>query len=208
MSNVDNTSCVVMVFAKAPLTGTVKTRLGKKIGMKRAEKIYRKLLCRLLGRLEKDMRTTIQLWCWPDTHHPFFLHCARHYRLTLHRQQGKNLGEKMLDASKKACRDSGYALIVGSDLPDIDSEICFQSLQAVQRNDLVLVPTLDGGYGLIAMNKPYAGIFKNIKWSSDSVLSATLRKAQQQQLSVKCMNTVRDVDTYTDYRDFNRSGKI
>jgi len=197
-----------MMFAKAPIAGNVKTRLGDKVGMKRAAQIYRKLLSYMLDNLDTQANIHIQLWCWPDTRHPFFLHCARRYRLSLHRQQGKDLGEKMLHATKDSCQKRGYAIIVGTDVPEIDSKLCLQSQHALQQHDVVLAPTIDGGYGLVAMNKPRPELFRNMTWSHQTVLSSTLKRAQRRKLSVHCFKPIRDVDTYNDYKELLHSNRL
>lgn len=207
MNDIKNSSIVVMVFAKAPRAGKVKTRIGKKIGMKNAEKIYRTLLSNLLKRLTDDRQLSVQLWCWPDTKHSFFKYCARHYRVSLHTQRGSDLGAKMSNACKDSCRNYGYAIIAGSDLPEIDSKVCKRAYEALKLMDVVLAPTFDGGYGLIAVNNPNNRLFNNMRWSEQTVLSYTLNRARRQQLKVKCLDLIGDIDTYEDFQGLKRQSK-
>ena len=71
-----------------------------------------------------------------------------------------------------------------------------QALDALAHSDLVLGPTEDGGYCLVAMNSPQARIFEGIPWSSPRVLTATLAVAEG--LSVELLETLWDVDDATD----------
>lgn len=201
----DKNLITVMVFAKAPVVGEVKTRLGKDLGMRQAATIYRKLLFKCLKKLNDSKICRIELWCYPTTRHPFFLECARVFNLSLRKQQGPDLGLRMLNAFKDSLLRDEFALLIGSDIPSIeisDIECVKQYMQA--NTDIVMIPTCDGGYGLIAMKYPHPEIFKNMQWSTTSVLDQTLLRICRKKLLYKLLPAKPDIDNKTDYIAYRR----
>jgi len=195
----------VMVFAKAPVAGEVKTRLGNDLGMRQAATIYRKLLFHSLKKLSDSNIFRIELWCYPTTRHPFFLECARVFNLSLRKQQGSDLGLRMLHAFKASLYRDEFALLMGSDIPSIkisDIERVYQYMQA--NSDVVIIPTCDGGYGLIAMKNPHPEIFRNMQWSTASVLDQTLLRINRKKLICQLLPAKHDIDTKADYIAYRR----
>ncbi len=198
----------VMVFAKAPIAGEVKTRLGKALGMRQASMIYQKLLFQLLNKLHESKICRIELWCYPNTRHPFFQKCARDFNLSLRKQTGSDLGLRMMNAIKSGLCRNRFALLMGSDIPTIeikDIELVSQYIHA--KSDVVIIPTHDGGYGLIAMRKSCPELFKNMHWSTKSVLEQTLLRIKRKGLACKLLSAKPDIDIKTDYIAYLRSLK-
>ena len=189
---------MVMVFAKAPVPGKVKTRLGRSLGMRRASSIYQKMLYQFLEKLTANNEFTLQLWCYPDTRHPFFRKCARELNISLRRQQGFDLGSRMLHAFKTN-RSYRFAILTGSDIPGIDSLQIKQSVSLLQDNtDVVFLPTEDGGYGLVAMTRPYPELFSNMAWSTEKVLRQSLSRANRRGLAYGLLAGRPDIDRKSD----------
>ncbi len=113
--------------------------------------------------------------------------------LNTHSQVPGDLGSKMLDAFR-----DGVTLIVGADIPLLSKNHIADAINKLEKSDLVLGPTEDGGYYLIAMRMPRTALFEDIHWGSDSVLTETLKRAQS--LSVERTETLWDVDDSKDYR--------
>lgn len=206
--NLNKKLITVMVFAKAPIAGEVKTRLGKDLGMRQAAAIYRKLLFQCLKKLSDSKICHIELWCYPTTRHPFFLECARVFNLSLRKQQGSDLGLRMLNAFKVSLFRDEFALLMGSDIPAIeitDIERVNQYMNA--SSDVVIIPTRDGGYGLIAMKNPHPELFKNMQWSTTSVLDKTLLRMKRKKLTYELLSVKRDIDNKADYIAYRRRSK-
>lgn len=98
-----------------------------------------------------------------------------------------------------ACFEDGIDVLVGGDSPLMSILYIESALNSLLSHDLVLGPTEDGGYVLIGMNEPIPTLFNNIPWSTERVLSMTMEVANRLGLKVKCLDTVWDVDTKTDY---------
>jgi rSAM/selenodomain-associated transferase 1 len=197
---------IMMVFAKAPIPGQVKTRLGKDLGDKNAAIIYKKMLYAYLKKITRIPDITIQLWCYPDTRHPFFLKCARDFDVKLMRQSGSDLGRRMFYAFRhNARRGSSIMILSGTDIPAIGAHDIKKSIRHLHnKSDVVLMPTLDGGYGLIAMKKSLPTVFNNMVWSTSKVLEHTLQRLKRRRLSVHLLAHRRDIDDRQDYRQYRR----
>jgi len=196
----------MMVFAKSPLPGKVKTRLAKGIGNKNATMIYKKMLYEHLKKISSIPDVSIQLWCYPDTRHPFFLRCARDFDMVLMRQSGADLGRRMSYAFRQnAMHGSRIMILSGTDIPGIEVHDIKMAIRHLKdKADVVLTPTLDGGYGLIAMKKSLPAVFTNMSWSTCWVLEQTLQRLKRLRLNVYLLQHRRDIDDRQDYRLYLR----
>ncbi len=112
-------------------------------------------------------------------------------------QEGQDLGQRMDNAFGRAF-ERGYrkALIIGSDLPGIDSLVISIALTKLDAHDLVLGPSSDGGYYLVGLKQRQNKLFRDIEWSTPTVLQDTIRLANKQKLAIYQMEQRTDVDTF------------
>jgi len=196
-------SCCVIVFAKRPVLGEVKTRLAKKTGKGNAVRIYKAMLQTLLAKLSSQNTCNVELWCYPDAKHPFLRKCASQYGVVLKRQRGKDLGMKMGRALKLSLKKYKTCILVGTDIPDIDCKDINVSHELLnQGNDLVILPTFDGGYGLIGMQRHMPFLFRNIAWSTARVMKQTLHKVEKSGLRYCLLERKMDIDTKEDLANY------
>ena len=117
---------VLQVFARAPVPGQCKTRLAPVLGEAGASGLHARLVLRLLGLVTEALprlgNPRVELWCAPDTAHPFFDRCARHHRLLLRTQQGEDLGQRMYGALDDALGRQGRPVLVGTDCLSITAD--------------------------------------------------------------------------------------
>ena len=188
---------IIQVFAKPPVAGKVKTRLIAELGEKVATDIYRFCLNYSLDMVRRS-GYEYQIWLSEDSSDEIFRGEA--YNL----QQGADLGSRMLQAisSQLQPNDSAKVVLIGSDCLDITFSHLQQAAEALNYSDVVLLPTLDGGYALIACRKVDARLFVEVKWSSSQVLEQTLENARNLNYSVKILETVRDIDTLLDVNHY------
>lgn len=184
------------IFAKPPVPGKVKTRLIKDIGRQDATKIYR--YC-LEYSIETARNSGLEylLHLTETSIDPIFAEAK------IWLQQGDHLGERMqaalehqLDEYKQA------AMIIGSDCIELTQTHLRDASNALETHDLVLVPSVDGGFALIGCRRFDARLFNDVTWSTDQVLSRTLANAQELNFSHCLLETVRDVDTLHDLQHF------
>jgi len=191
---------LIQLFAKTPVAGQVKTRLMSDIGADKALSIY--LHC--LGHNLSLMHTTkfdYQLWLNKASDHPLLAN--EHFLL----QQGKDLGEKMFHALSTVLSDAQSAydrvILMGSDCLELSTSILQKVDQKLDDYELVLVPAKDGGYVLIAARDSITPhIFEAIDWSTDRVLTQTLERAMQADVSTFVLNPLRDIDRVSDLQHY------
>lgn len=191
----------LLIFAKAPVPGQVKTRLIPQLGGVGAARLYRRLLYRTVAVATAAALCPVELWCAPDLRHGFFLACRHDYRLTLHRQQGRELGERMHHALSRALRRSQYAIVMGGDCPSLGRAELHTALAALAAGrQAVLGPAADGGYVLIGLRRPRGALFRGIQWGSAAVLAATRRRLRRAGLDWAELAPGWDVDRPADVR--------
>jgi uncharacterized protein len=169
----------LIIFAKKPVPGQVKTRLIPALGVEGASALYRQLL-------ELTLRNTgawpgpRYLYCAPDSRDPFFASLAAEHGLRLRDQTGSDLGERMASALADFAQG---ALLIGSDCPVLTGDHLEQAATALQQVDTAIIPSEDGGYVLIGQRQPSAAPFCAMQWSHADVLKDTRARLQTAGLS-------------------------
>lgn len=170
-----DSSCII-VFAKAPEPGRVKTRLMPALGAAGAARLHRMLVSRALTEACESGLGPVELWCAPDAKHSFFAECARCFRVTLHAQGGENLGERMERAFRRNLERYSRVLLLGSDIPALDASYLRRAHDALGKADAVIGPAEDGGYVLIGLKRPAPEIFRDMGWGGPDVMERTRQK--------------------------------
>ena len=189
---------------KEPRAGRVKTRLGKDIGMVPAAWWFRHQSRRLLREL-KDPRWTITLAISPDK----AAFGKRIWPAELRRTpQGQgDLGQRMRRQFVNASR--GPVCIIGADVPDISKTHVQTAFKTLASLDWVFGPAADGGYWLIGAKRISAFapcVFQNVRWSTRYALADTIKTLPDGRIAL--IDTLRDVDTLSDLKKFNRQFNI
>jgi len=182
----------VLVFARTPVPGQVKTRLIPAIGAERAANLHRAMLWRTVATAAAAAIGPVGLWCSPAVEHPFIEEMQREFGLDLHLQQGADLGERMHRALRTC---AGGAVLVGSDCPFLE-ERDLQTAAGILHDgeDAVIGPAEDGGYYLIGVRDSNMSVFSGIPWGTGGVLSATRQKFRDLGWRWREIATRRDVD--------------
>lgn len=195
---------VLLIFCKAPIPGQVKTRLTPSLTPEQAAETHRQLATTTLQIATAQPCCPIQLWCSPNTQSNFFAYAAQTFPLSLHQQQGEDLGARMHYALAKALKNYSYAMIIGTDCPLLTPTTLQEACIALKKNDIVLAPAEDGGYVLIGCKAPQPVLFEDMPWGSDRVLPLTRERIRQQSLTAFELATHWDVDTIDDYHRWLR----
>jgi rSAM/selenodomain-associated transferase 1 len=191
----------LLVFTRAPRAGKVKTRLIPQLGAQGAVDFHTRLIRHCLQMVTRAGLCSVELWCAPSCHDPFFQDCRVRYGVELHEQAQGDLGERMHKALESALEVAEAAVLIGTDIPSIeaaDLEAAFQALQ--QGKDAVVGPARDGGYYLIGLKQPNRQLFERINWGTSTVFQETLSSLQQLEMDWLCLREHADVDTPEDYR--------
>lgn len=187
----------LVVMAKRPQLGAVKTRLAKGIGAVAAAKFYRGAALDLLRRVGGDPRWQTLLALSPDR----AVHDEGIWPQGVPRiaqgpgDLGRRMGRLMRDLPP------GPVVIIGSDIPDISRDRIAQAFTRLGTADAVFGPSEDGGYWLVGLRRRprIVDIFGNVRWSSETALADTLRNVEGAGLSVAKLEMLSDIDTGEDY---------
>ena len=171
------TGCRLIVFAKAPEPGKVKTRLIPALSAAGAAELHRRLVRHSLGAAKAARLGPVELWCAPDTSGPFFRECERRFGASLHAQGEGDLGARMLRAFESALAHAPRAILVGSDIPALSARYLRDADQALVRgDDAVIGPAEDGGYVLMGLSRSDPELFRDIPWGGPEVMAETRRR--------------------------------
>lgn len=192
-------ACVI-VFVKNPIPGQVKTRLIPYLSPEQAASLYQAFLvdwCNALSTISTAHRViaytppegldALRILMGED---PVYIP-----------QAGGSLGERLIAAARWAC-DQGYTrfLFVGSDSPTLPIQYVERALDLLESREVVIGPSVDGGYYLIGFSKHGASlsiptIFEGIAWSTEVVFRQTLGKIQEINAKLSLLPPWYDVDT-------------
>jgi len=188
---------VLLIFIKNPELGKVKTRLAKSIGDSEALHVYKKLLNSTVSVAEKTDAHR-QIW------YSSYINNEDGIKPELfgkYLQMGSDLGERMKGAFRQAFDDGAdRVVIIGSDCPDLSEAIVENAFERLDKNDLVIGPSEDGGYYLLGMNQYFESLFRDIEWSTESVLESTIQKAKLNNLNIFQLPVLNDIDNIEDLK--------
>ena len=172
----------LVIMARAPRLGAAKRRLAADIGAVAAQRFYRNATARLLRRLDPDPRWQTCLAMTPDG--------AAEAAKTPWPFSGSVLAQGKGDLGRRMGRlfrglPPGPAVIVGSDIPDIQSHHIWRAFCCLGEGDWVFGPARDGGYWLIgARRRPrLTPPFEGVRWSSATTLADTLANLEGQRVA-------------------------
>lgn len=189
------TDRLLMIFVKNPELGKVKTRLASTIGDARALDIYRSLLVHTRGISATVKAKKMVFYHGHIAENDIWTH--EDFEKCL--QYGKGLGDKMLNAFDFAFK-SGYkkVVIIGSDCPEINTEIINHAFKILESKDAVVGPASDGGYYLLGMTTLHRSLFYNKRWSEEDVLLDTVINLKEERLQYELLDTLSDIDVASD----------
>ncbi|HZV80754.1 MAG TPA: TIGR04282 family arsenosugar biosynthesis glycosyltransferase [Geobacteraceae bacterium] len=203
-----NHSRALIIFAKQPLPGRVKTRLSPHLPAEAAAEFYRCMLEDTVARAMSLSQVQVFLYYQDDAGAGEYF-AALAPRVETLPQRGADLGERMADAFADQFRQgTDRVAIIGSDSPDLPGEYILQAFDLLDGgNDVVFGPAEDGGYYLLAMGKLWKELFTGLPWSSPELLSSSLKRAGQGDLKAALLPKWYDMDTCADLvRAMGRGG--
>lgn len=188
----------VLVYAKYPTPGAVKTRIAKIIGNEKAAELYRKMLFvvvdGLLEALASD-RFDVIVCFDPAQSAAAYEKLFPGRRLSFLAQRGNDLGERLENSFEGMLEAYERVLVVGTDCVELSRAILEEAASGLKSADAVVGPATDGGYYLIGLKEPRPELFRGIEWSTSRVLGQTLERCQTLNLTVHRLAELTDVDT-------------
>jgi rSAM/selenodomain-associated transferase 1 len=195
----------ILVFARPPENGRVKTRLAKTIGNKHALEVYIDLLKHTVAMVCSSSLAKVEICVAGNIDHAIFNELVQKYDVELTTQSGNDLGDRMYNAISAALNHFSYCVIIGSDCPVMSADYIDQAFASLKSGfDAVIGPAEDGGYVLLAAKKVEQSWFADIEWGSQHVHRQTLMKMQDGAVQVAQLDVLWDIDTFSDFRRWER----
>lgn len=197
-------AALLIIFAKEPLAGQVKTRLCPPLSPEAAARLYQYFLEDILEEMGRLAEIRLAVAYSPAGAVNLFQKMAPPGVL-LFPQEGDDLSTRLVRAFARGfAAGFGTVLVRNSDSPDLPGAIVLAAEHALQADgaNLVLGPSPDGGYNLVGLKQPQPRLFQGISWSSPRVLTDTLDLARQLDLAVHLLSSWPDIDTMDDLRAF------
>lgn len=195
---------LLIIFAKEPVPGQVKTRLCPPLAPEAAARLYHSFLEDTLAEMGRLSQMDLTLAYGEPEAEPFFRELAPPH-VRLFPQEGADLGERLTRAFARGFGEGyGAILVLGSDVPDLPGSVVWEAKKALEaeKAEVVLGPCPDGGYYLVGLKAPHPGLFQGLGWSTGVVLEDTLSRARRLSLPVHLLPRWADIDTYPDLLTF------
>ena len=185
-------SNALIIFFRIPEIGKVKTRLAKVLGDEKTLLVYKALIEKTIT-IAKDSGVDV----FPF-YSPYIAEASPWYKEAFLQSNG-DLGAKMKNAFHKIS-NLGYkkACIIGSDCYQLNSDIIKTAYNNLDHNEIVIGPSLDGGYYLLGMKKLDVDLFSNMAWSTENVYSETCKRIGEKPYAL--LKELNDIDTIEDLR--------
>ncbi len=196
----------LVLFAKAPRVGLVKTRLARSIGEAEALKAYQALVQNVLRALVRFRDVTVQFS--PDDAQSDVASWMKP-GWTSAPQGSAGLGDRLARCfEEQFSHGAERVVVIGSDCPDIDGSDIEDAWESLKTHDLVLGPAADGGYWLIGLSRNCPSVFTGVDWGTERVLEQTVARAKHEGLSIALLRQLSDVDTAEDWEAFKRGTDV
>lgn len=198
----------LIIFTRYPRSGSSKTRLIPALGAKKAALLQKAMT-------ELTLKEMAPLMTSGAVNARIFFHGCTRFEIEdwlgpmwiFEEQSGTDLGYKMaraFDVSFSISPDS-HSILIGTDIHKLGRDIILDACQYLDLYDLVLGPAVDGGYYLIGLNEPRPELFRDIEWGSPLVLEQTLNKARINNLKVRLLKELSDIDRPEDLNLFDET---
>ena len=197
-------TALLIIFAKEPRPGQVKTRLSPPLSPEEAAQLYHSFLLDILEEMARVPEVRLAMAFSPPGAQVIFRGLAPP-GTDLFPQEGADLGERMARAFARGfAAGFGPIMLRGSDVPDLPAAVVSEATAVLTAGEaqVVLGPATDGGYHLVGLTEPQPALFQGPAWSSSTVLTDTLRLARQLGLRVHLLPPWSDIDTYDNLRTF------
>lgn len=192
-------ACLV-IFAKAPVAGKVKTRLIPALGAEGACQLYQRMANSIIVSLVNSAVCQVNVFAYPDVKHAFFKDLKNSNVLKINSQYGNDLGDRMLQAITNTHKKFLKVILIGTDCPDYSAAYIESAIKALDNNDVVIGPATDGGYVLIGTKTPEAHIFSHINWGENTVLNETIQRIREASLTYQLLPPLHDIDIPSDLK--------
>ncbi len=174
------------LFAKPPVPGRSKTRLGRVVGDERAAQLASAFLT--------DTWNTLGTLDWANRMLSSTVSTGLPVEADVWQQCEGDLGARIEHTLSEALRHGPYAFAIGADSPGLPLGVLSAARIASHENEAVIGPTEDGGYYLLGLQRCPPGLLADLPWSSPDTFRATRARLLEQGFSVAVLERWWDVD--------------
>ncbi len=187
----------IVILAKAPVAGHVKTRLIPRYTATEAAELHARMAAMVI---DKACSVSDKVWLAADNEtDPFFTELAAIHNISVCSQGSGTLGKRLTTLMTKFFAESDECvLFLGSDSPHVPAARYREALGFLAASDVVIGPVEDGGYDLILIKQPYKELFKDIAWGSEHVYRQTIDACRRMQLKTHALRVSFDLDRAED----------
>ena len=184
----------IVIFAKAPVPGNVKTRLVPALGEIGAARLAHQMLLATIEEAENAHLSIPELCTTPHPYDPDWKPFLPKAEIRYTDQGEGDLGERLARAAKRMILVGENILLIGTDCPALDRHRLRAAAEALLTHDAVIHPTLDGGYALLGLRRFDSSLFAGIGWSGPDVAADTIARIEALGWSLHVGDTLRDID--------------
>ena len=188
----------LILFIRNPEKGKVKTRLAKGVGEEKALRIYKSLL-------EHTRRQALAVEARRLLFYADYINHDDEWKepdFEKYLQEGQGLGSRMNHSFEIALRQSRSALLVGSDIAQLTTQIMEDAFRQLETHDFVIGPAKDGGYYLLGMKEPSPPLFEGIEWSTPTVFAETVAIIEGMGKTYALAPELSDIDYAEDWEKY------
>jgi rSAM/selenodomain-associated transferase 1 len=189
--------CRILIFAKAPDSGKVKTRLIPALGAEGAALLARQMLETTLAEAAASGVGPVELCTDPDPESPAWKDLTRTAD-EVSAQGGGNLGARLARAARRTIELGESVILIGTDCPGLSSQRLRVAAERLDHHDAVINPASDGGYVLLGLSRFDPSLFKDMAWSTPSVAEQTIARIERLGWSLHVGETLHDIDEPAD----------
>ncbi len=191
----------LIVFAKAPVPGTVKTRLQADLGAEKTVAVYRSFVAEVTSQCARLKGADRFLGCAPSKDNDFLKDIAVSRGMKMFNQRGGSLGAKIFNAFRYCARkDYSEIVLIGTDSPSLPVNLIKKAFDALRKNDLVIGPCFDQGLYLIGLKKDkITRLSQNILIDTGRDVSGILETAGRLNIKLSMLPFWYDIDRIDNY---------
>ena len=196
-------SDVLILFTRYPEPGRTKKRLIPALGSEEAAALHRRMAEQTLTiARELKMIRPVEIELHYEGGDEHLMRQWLGPGLKFVAQSKGNLGRRMATAFQNAFQSgASRVVIIGTDCPELTSEILSSGFDGLATTELMLGPARDGGYYLIGLRRPVPALFADIPWGTEAVFQRTIAIAKQIGLTIKQLPVLADIDRPEDLPD-------
>ncbi|CAH1904198.1 conserved hypothetical protein [Candidatus Nitrotoga sp. HW29] len=190
----------IMIFAKAPQPGFVKTRLIPLLGAEAAAKLAQQMLFNtLFNALAADIGA-VELCSTPKIDDIAWQNIALPVGIEITDQGEGDLGARLARAAERAIENTGFVLLIGTDCVETSAALLREAAQLLNEHDAVIHCTADGGYALLGLKRFSAVLFNDMPWNTDTLASTIIVRIRQLGWSLHVGQLLHNVNTPQDLK--------